>query len=138
MALAAVIASLVLGAACGGGGEKGTVTGVVRVSRPCPVETAPLQPTGRPESASPVGQPGECDELVSGASVEVSPLGSDTVLSRVEAGQDGAFTLELSAGHYTLRAHPAEPSLGLAVPLDVTVEAGATVQVILRVDTGVQ
>lgn len=64
--------------------------------------------------------------------------GSDEVAASVPVADDGRFECELPEGSYRFEAVPVEPAQGHGVPLEVAVQADATVEVTLRIDTGVR
>lgn len=114
----------------------GTVQGLVVISPACPVEISPVvPPTGSPDPG-PVD--GTCTGSVSGATVRAFIADSDQVAASVSTESDGRFRCELPEGTYRFEAIPASPSVGHGVPLNVEVKAGVTVEVTLRIDTGVQ
>lgn len=134
-ACGAIAVFLMTAAACdAGGSDTGTVEGIVRVSRPCPVETSPV-----PTPSSPTPEPsGSCRGPVIDATVRALKIGSRTVVLTRRTASQGRFSLKLPAGAYTLEATPLSAPAGHGIPLDVHVQANATVKVTLLVDTGVQ
>jgi hypothetical protein len=115
---------------------QGTVRGTVVLSPPCPVEMTPVTPPT--ESPAPTSSDNACGGSVPGATVTATRSGSATVAATVRTGDDGRFTCDLPKGDYTFEAAPSSSSAGQGVPLDVTVAADETVEVTLRVDTGVR
>jgi Prealbumin-like fold domain len=94
-------------------------------------------PTCPVEPASPL--PGECaPRIVAGAVLVITDAGGHEV-TRVTTGVDGTFTLNLSAGTYTLTPQPVTGLMGVAPPIAVTVPAtGTTADVVVRYDTGIR
>lgn len=77
------------------------------------------------------------DEPVGG--VEVRALTDGETIAETTSGEDGRFELELPPGLYTLEAvvDPGGPGM-FAKPVAVTVTAGAFVEVVLPVDSGIR
>ena len=114
----------------------GRVRGTVVLSPACPVEMNPVEPI--PDSPTPAPSADACSGAVSGATVHAFTGDSEKPSASVTTSSDGRFTWELPEGSYRLEAVPASSGAGQGVPLDVTVKAGSTVDVTLRIDTGVQ
>jgi hypothetical protein len=93
-----------------------------------------------PPSGSPTAETSEdaCSDAVPGATVKAFVAGSDEVAASVPVADDGRFECELPEGSYRFEAVPAAPAQGHGVPLEVTVQADSTVDVTLRIDTGVR
>lgn len=77
------------------------------------------------------------DEPVGG--VEVRALTDGETIAETTSGEDGRFELELPPGLYTLEAvvDPGGPGM-FAKPVAVTVTAGAFVEVVVPVDSGIR
>lgn len=77
------------------------------------------------------------DEPVGG--VEVRALTDGETIAETTSGEDGRFELELPPGRYTLEAvvDPGGPGM-FAKPVAVTVTAGAFVEVVVPVDSGIR
>jgi hypothetical protein len=77
------------------------------------------------------------DEALGG--VEVRALADGEAMAQTTSGEDGRFELELPPGRYTLEAvvDPDGPGL-FAKPVAVTVTAGAFVEVVVPVDSGIR
>jgi hypothetical protein len=105
-----------------GAGDQG-VRGVVLLGPRCPVET----------DASPCP-----DEPLPGVTVRVLRDG-EPINATVTSDESGLFELRLPPGDYTLEAIVPEGGPGMfAKPVDVTVRAGAFVDVVVPVDTGIR
>lgn len=98
------------------------VRGQVLLGPTCPVEQ--------------VGSP--CpDEPVEG--VDVRAVTGGETIAETTSGEDGRFELELPPGRYTLEAVVAPDGPGMfAKPVAVTVTAGAFVEVVVSVDSGIR
>ena len=77
------------------------------------------------------------DEPLGG--VEVRALTAGGAIAEATSGEDGRFELELPPGRYTLEAvvDPDGPGM-FAKPVAVTVTAGAFVEVVVPVDSGIR
>jgi Carboxypeptidase regulatory-like domain len=77
------------------------------------------------------------DEPVGG--VEVRALTDGEAIAETTSGEDGRFELELPPGRYTLEAvvDPDGPGM-FAKPVAVTITAGAFVEVVVPVDSGIR
>lgn len=113
----------------------GSVQGVVVISPSCPVEMSPVVP---PAGSSAPGMDDTCAVSTSEATVKAFMAGSEQVAVSVSTSSDGRFSCELPEGAYRFEAVPDSPSAGHGVPLNVEVKAGSTVEVTLRIDTGVR
>jgi hypothetical protein len=138
-AVAAGVVFFALVSMSGCGAEKaaalGAVQGTVVISPSCPVEMSPVAP---PTGSSTPGVDNTCTGSISGATVQAFMDGSEQVAVSVSPASDGSFRCELPEGVYRFQAVPASPSVGHGVPLNVDVKAGSTVDVTLRIDTGVR
>lgn len=77
------------------------------------------------------------DEPVGG--VEVRALTDGETIAETTSGEDGRFELELPPGRYTLEAVVGPDGPGMfAKPVAVTVTAGAFVEVVVPVDSGIR
>lgn len=77
------------------------------------------------------------DEPVGG--VEVRALTDGETIAETTSGGDGRFELELPPGRYTLEAVVGPDGPGMfAKPVAVTVTAGAFVEVVVPVDSGIR
>ena len=102
----------------------GRVSGVVVAGPTCPVVTDP------PQSG--------CDDRpVSGARLVLVNDAGDEVAA-VTSGTDGRFEVELPPGRYELRPGPVDGLMGIAPPMDVTVQIGQPAEVTLSYDTGIR
>ena len=77
------------------------------------------------------------DEPLGG--VEVRALAAGGAIAEATSGEDGRFELELPPGRYTLEAtvDPDGPGM-FAKPVVVTVTAGAFVEIVVPVDSGIR
>jgi len=119
LALLIAIASLV---ACGhGSAQPGTgIRGVVMLGPQCPVENVNSPCPDRPFQG------------------QVAATASDGSTTTVATDADGRFTIDLTAGTYTVAAVTSGGGPPTAVPRTVTVRDGAYAQVTLEVDTGIR
>jgi Carboxypeptidase regulatory-like domain len=77
------------------------------------------------------------DEPLGG--VEVRALADGEAIAQTTSGEDGRFELELPPGRYTLEAVVGPDGPGMfAKPVAVTVTAGAFVEVVVPVDSGIR
>jgi carboxypeptidase family protein len=105
------------------GSEDRGVRGVVLLGPQCPVVT----------EASPCP-----DEPLPGVTIRVLKDGEPLDVTAT-SDESGRFELRLPAGQYTLEAVvPADGPGMFAKPVDVTVPAGAFVDVVVPVDTGIR
>jgi hypothetical protein len=124
--LVSLLLFFLLTACASGGGDDQTsssgVRGQVLLGPTCPVEQ-----TGSP-----------CpDEPVEG--VEVRALAGGETIAEAMSGEDGRFELVLPPGRYTLEAIVGSDSPGMfSKAVDVKVTAGAFVEVVVPVDSGIR
>jgi Carboxypeptidase regulatory-like domain len=77
------------------------------------------------------------DEPLGG--VEIRALAGGEATAQTTSGEDGRFELELPPGRYTLEAVVGPDGPGMfAKPVAVTVTAGAFVEVVVPVDSGIR
>jgi hypothetical protein len=77
------------------------------------------------------------DEPLGG--VEVRALANGEAIAQTTSGEDGRFELELPPGRYMLEAVVGPDGPGMvAKPVAVTVTAGAFVEVVVPVDSGIR
>jgi hypothetical protein len=89
--------------------------------------TCPVEQEGSPCPDEPVG------------GVEVRALTDGEAIAQTTSGEDGRFELELPPGRYTLEAVVGPDGPGMfAKPVAVTVTAGAFVEVVVPVDSGIR
>ena len=124
--LTAVLASLLLTACASDGGDEvassSGIHGQVLLGPTCPVVQE-----GSPCPDEPVG------------GVEVRALTDGEAIAQTTSGEDGRFELELPPGRYTLEAVVGPDGPGMfAKPVAVTVTAGAFVEVVVPVDSGIR
>ncbi len=125
--LAKGILGLLLLAGCvavSGGSESGTLSGTISIGPLCPVERNPPDPNCVPTQ-----------ETFDAYAVKVVDASGRTVARVVgNAQQNGAFSIELPAGVYTLHA-----TAGLGEFSErVTVASGQVTTQILSIDTGIR
>jgi hypothetical protein len=122
-----LIASLLLSACAlrsGGAGATG-VQGKATAGPTCPVERNPPDPA--------------CAERPVAGAVLVFTNVAGTEVARATSGADGAFSVELAPGAYTITAQPREGLMGTPAPIDVVVEAGQPMtEVQVSYDTGIR
>lgn len=107
-----------------GGGEASSsgVRGQVLLGPTCPVVQE-----GSPCPDEPVG------------GVEVRALTDGEAIAQTTSGGDGRFELELPPGRYTLEAVVGPDGPGMfGKPVAVTVTAGAFIEVVVPVDSGIR
>ncbi|MGI8516874.1 MAG: carboxypeptidase-like regulatory domain-containing protein [Acidimicrobiia bacterium] len=116
---------LLLVVACGGS-EVGTfeVSGVALAGPTCPVETDPPDPACAPRP-------------VVGAVIDALDS-SDAIKSSTTTDEDGAFTLALPQGDFTIVPQPAEGVMGAPSPVEITVVDGPIDLGVLAYDTGIR
>lgn len=124
--LVSLLVLLLLTACASDGGDEATsssgVLGQVLLGPTCPIV----------QEGSPCP-----DEPVEG--VEVRALTDGEAIAQTTSGEDGRFELELPPGRYTLEAVVGPDGPGMfAKPVAVTVTAGAFVEVIVPVDSGIR
>lgn len=102
----------------------GEVAGTVVAGPVCPVETNPPEP-------------GCEDRAVAGAVIAVTRLDGSAV-AEVASDEAGRFLLPLPPGAYRLTPQPVEGLMGTPAPLDVSVAAGETIEVVVSYDTGIR
>ena len=101
------------------------VQGKATAGPTCPVETNPPDPA--------------CAERPVAGAVLVFTNAAGTEVARATSGADGAFSVELAPGSYTLTAQPAEGLMGTPAPMDVVVEGGQPMtEVQVSYDTGIR
>jgi hypothetical protein len=122
VALVAVLASACAKASDGpgSGGDSG-VRGVVVAGPQCPVESA--------DSPCP-------DAPVPNTEIQVKRSGE--VVATATSDADGAFTITLAPGTYTVEAVADPGGIGYAKPVDVTVTDSTFAQVSVVIDTGIR
>jgi hypothetical protein len=77
------------------------------------------------------------DEPLGG--VEVRALANGEAIAQTTSGEDGRFELDLPPGRYTLEAVVGPDGPGMfSKPVAVTVTAGAFVEVVVPVDSGIR
>jgi hypothetical protein len=77
------------------------------------------------------------DEPLGG--VEVRALANGEAIAQTTSGEDGRFELDLPPGRYTLEAVVGPDGPGMfAKPVAVTVTAGAFIEVVVPVDSGIR
>jgi hypothetical protein len=125
--LAAVLAGLILaGCSAPALGPQYTVTGRVVAGPTCPVEPP-----------SPI--PGQCEPRQVGGAVLVMTDAGGHEVARASSASDGTFSVELTAGDYTLTPQPVNGLLGVAPPVTFTVSAaGPAVNLRVEYDTGIR
>ena len=123
--LVSVLFLLLLTACASDGGDEAPSSGVrgqVLLGPTCPVVQE-----GSPCPDEPVG------------GVEVRALTGGEAIAQTTSGGDGRFELELPPGRYTLEAVVGPDGPGMfAKPVAVTVTAGAFVEVVVPVDSGIR
>ncbi|HYZ14573.1 MAG TPA: prealbumin-like fold domain-containing protein [Actinomycetota bacterium] len=126
LSLVSVLVLLVLTACASDGGDEAALSSGVRGQ----VLLGPTCPVVQKGSPCP-------DEPLEG--VEVRALAGDGDIAETTSGEDGRFELELPPGRYTLEAvvRPDGPGM-FAKPVAVTVTAGAFVEVVVPVDSGIR
>ena len=116
---------LLLTACASDGGDEASSSGVrgqVLLGPTCPVVQE-----GSPCPDEPVG------------GVEVRALTDGEAIAQTTSGGDGRFELELPPGRYTLEAVVGPDGPGMfGKPVAVTVTAGAFVEVVVPVDSGIR
>ena len=126
LSLVSLLVLLLLTACASDGGDEAAsssgVRGQVLLGPTCPVVQE-----GSPCPDEPVG------------GVEVRALTDGETIAETTSGEDGRFELELPPGRYTLEAvvDPGGPGM-FAKPVAVTVTAGAFVEVVVPVDSGIR
>lgn len=126
LSLVSLLVLLLLTACASDGGDEAAassgVRGQVLLGPTCPVVNE-----GSPCPDEPVG------------GVEVRALTDGETIAETTSGEDGRFELELPPGRYTLEAvvDPGGPGM-FAKPVAVTVTAGAFVEVVVPVDSGIR
>jgi hypothetical protein len=123
--LVSLLVLLLLTACASDGGDEASSSGVrgqVLLGPTCPVVQE-----GSPCPDEPLG------------GVEVRALADGEVTAQTTSGEDGRFELELPPGRYTLEAVVGPDGPGMfAKPVAVTVTAGAFVEVVVPVDSGIR
>jgi hypothetical protein len=126
LSLVSLLVLLLLTACASDGGDEAAsssgVRGQVLLGPTCPVVKE-----GSPCPDEPLG------------GVEVRTLADGETIAETTSGEDGRFELELPPGRYTLEAvvDPDGPGM-FAKPVAVTVPAGAFVEVVVPVDSGIR
>jgi hypothetical protein len=101
------------------------VQGRVTAGPTCPVETVPPDPA--------------CAERPVTGAVLVFTTASGGEVARATSGADGAFSVELAPGSYTVTAQPVEGLMGTPAPMDVEVVAGQPMtELQVSYDTGIR
>jgi hypothetical protein len=101
------------------------VQGKATAGPTCPVETNPPDPA--------------CAERPVVGAVLVFTNAAGTEVARATSGADGAFSVELAPGSYTITAQPAEGLMGTPSPMEVVVEGGQPMtEVQVSYDTGIR
>jgi hypothetical protein len=101
------------------------VQGKATAGPTCPVETNPPDPA--------------CAERPVAGAVLVFTNAAGTEVARATSGADGAFSVELAPGSYTLTAQPSQGLMGTPGPMDVVVEGGQPMtEVQVSYDTGIR
>ncbi|HEX6008571.1 MAG TPA: carboxypeptidase-like regulatory domain-containing protein [Actinomycetota bacterium] len=123
--LVSLLVVLLLTACASDGGDEALSSGVrgqVLLGPTCPVVQE-----GNPCPDEPLG------------GVEVRALAAGGAIAEATSGEDGRFELELPPGRYMLEAvvDPDGPGM-FAKPVAVTVTAGAFVEVVVPVDSGIR
>jgi hypothetical protein len=123
--LVSLLVLLLLTACASDGGDEASSSGVrgqVLLGPTCPVVQE-----GSPCPDEPLG------------GVEVRALTDGETIAETTSGEDGRFELELPPGRYTLEAVVGPDGPGMfAKPVAVTVTAGAFVEVVVPVDSGIR
>jgi len=113
----------------------------------CHTKQDPMPPAAKPGTiagkvsfvGTPCQTPGgaSCDGPRAGYEVVVLAKDGTTVVAKTTSGQDGAYTIEVPPGDYTILTEAGLP----AVPKkrnDVTVTSGAVATLDLTIDTGIR
>ncbi len=101
------------------------VRGIVSAGPTCPVEREPPDPA--------------CAERPVAGAVLVFTDRGGTEVARTTSAADGAFTVELPPGSYTLTAEPVDGLMGTPAPMVVEVEAGQPMtELQVSYDTGIR
>ena len=101
------------------------VQGKATAGPTCPVERNPPDP--------------QCAERPVAGAVLVFTNAAGTEVARTTSATDGAFSVELAPGAYTLTAQPVEGLMGTPAPMDVDVVAGQPMtDVQVSYDTGIR
>lgn len=123
--LVSLLFLLLLTACASDGGDEASSSGVrgqVLLGPTCPVVQE-----GSPCPDEPVG------------GVEVRALTDGEAIAQTTSGGDGRFELELPPGRYTLEAVVGPDGPGMfGKPVAVTVTAGAFIEVVVPVDSGIR
>lgn len=101
------------------------VQGKATAGPTCPVETNPPDPA--------------CAERPVAGAVLVFTNAAGTEVARATSAADGAFSVELAPGSYTLAAQPVEGLMGTPAPIDVVVQAAQPMtELNVSYDTGIR